>query len=227
MQYARTNQLDYGTDDDATVIDHAPHWSIRQAMPPLPPPRPVARPAVRAPLPAPARAQGVFYSHVEASAQQHLDTERVPALSMSEVMSPTWARLDRGWQRFAGPICGLVAGLILVVGYLAYSSAPGKASFAGAAHAPAPTTELAIREVPATSDDDLDDRTPEARTPEASPPEAAVAPPAPVAKRAPTITTVNRSAPSRRVSANKSSKRRPIRVDASSALGNLRPGHSF
>jgi len=234
MQHPRSNQLDY-VDDDATVIDAGPHWSMARVSrahlslvppsppSPLPPPRPrplqISAVAPRVPLPPPLRAPVAFYSYAEEAARQHLDTERVAPLPMSELESPWLGWLATAWQRFAAPACGLIAGLILVVGYLASSSQ-------GAAIATTAAPSTAIR-LPT----ELALQAPEPIEPVlAEPPPAAEVEPTLVAEPAAALAAhvpVKRSAPKKRVSTASRAKRGPIRIDASTPLGNLRPSRSF
>ncbi|MBL0214877.1 MAG: hypothetical protein IPQ07_13460 [Myxococcales bacterium] len=227
-------------DEAATEIDHAPHWSLHRAslqrmraeVPSRvsPPPVPVRMPPAlqvssvrRAPLPPPARP---FYSYAETAAAQHLDTERVAPLPMSS-LRPTWLEwLATSWTRFAAPACGAIAGLILVVGYLAYSSQRG----AGIATAAAPAgpivmpAEIAMM-APAPSEDAAEAI---AETPVEVPArEPTVSPISPVAK----VIAQTRRGGGKRVASIKrpsssSSKRRPIRLNDSTPLGDLRPSRS-
>jgi len=300
MQTHRSNLLDY-VEDDATEIDHGPHWSSRRVslgfMPPpvqrsaaplLPAPlplplrtgavgtpaigaplvaspaaspvaspaaspvaspaaSPVASPAasfvmrshavgapatgashvshpaiaMRAPLPPPLRAPTGFYSYAEDNArQQQLDTERVAPLSMSDLESPWLTHLHGAWQRFAAPALGMIAALILVVGYLAYSSQSGGNATSAAL---APTLTMPVVVAPIVTEDSFNLPV---DAPAASPriptvPEAAEAP----APRA----TSKRMSPKKRISTSSTSstaskgKRRPVRIDTSTPLGNLRP----
>jgi len=220
MQPPRSNQLDYDVEDDATVIDAGPHWSIQRAslarmprpQPPLPPP-PLRRPA--ATLPAPLRAPA-FYSYAEEAARQHLDTERVAPLAMSDLESPWIVRLAAAWQRFAAPACGLIAGLILVVGYLASSSPTG-----AIATAPAPTPAIILPVEAAASTALVEDVRTDA------PPVAAVATAEPVAAPPSRVPAKRVASKKRAIATASRSKRGPIRIDASTPLGNLRPSRSF
>lgn len=227
----KTTHSDYA-EDLATEIDHGPHWSLRRAAtvrpelaaaPLLPRAYQVSAvptvgravqvaPAVRiaavsyAPVRLPfyshaeqeAAQQPAFYSHAEA---QQLDTERVAPLPMSS-LRPDWMELlDRAWTRFAVPVVGMIAGLILVVGYLAYSSQAGNV-IAGAAAAVEATPIVMPAEVAVAVAE-----------------EAPVAE-APVAPREPTVTKVNAKP------MKKASKRRPVRLNDSTPLGDLRPSRS-
>ncbi len=220
-------------DDAATEIDHAPHWSFNRASlqrmradvpslassPTLPvrmPPAVQMSSVRRAPLPPPARP---FYSYAETQAAQHLDTERVAPLPMS-ALRPTWLEwLATSWTRFAAPACGAIAGLIFVVGYLAYSSQRG-AGIATAAATAGPIVmpaEIAMT-APAPSEDiDAPSEVP-AREP-------TVSPIAPVAKA---IAQTKRGGGKRIASTKRpsASKRRPIRLNDSTPLGDLRPSRS-
>lgn len=104
------------TDDEATVIDHGPHWSAR---PLTTLPRPVQKSSVQPTLPGPYQLPRTFYSYAEEQASLALDTECVAPLPMSS-LRPDWQIwLGAKWARYAVPFCGVVAGLILIVGYLA------------------------------------------------------------------------------------------------------------
>jgi hypothetical protein len=117
------------TDDEATMIDHGPHWSARP-MTALP--RPVQRssvqppvvnarvtPLVRDPVPGPYMLPRTFYSYAEDQASNALDTECVAPLPMSEIRPDWQIWLAATWTRYAVPFCGAVAGLVLIVSYLA------------------------------------------------------------------------------------------------------------
>jgi hypothetical protein len=205
MQSLRSNLLDY-VENDATEIDQGPHWSagrasIPRVIPPLP--RPVQVSAVRVPLPAPLRPPTAFYSYAEASAQRADITERVAPLPMSD-LAPWFTLLGQVWQRFAAPIVGGIAGLIFIVGYLAYSTSQPDAVESSATHAPAITMPVAISDEPIVED------APVARVPTV--PERVEAPAHAKVKHA---------------KKKSSAKRRPVRLDTSTALGNLRPSRSF
>jgi hypothetical protein len=235
----KTTHSDYA-DDLATEIEHGPHWSQRRAATvrpelaaaPLPPRLPRAyqvsavptagravqvAPAVRiaavshAPVRVPfyshaeqqVAQQPAFYSYAEAQNAQQLDTERVAPLPMSS-LRPDWMELlDRAWTRFAVPAVGMIAGLIFVVGYLAYSS-QGGAAVAGAAASSAEAAPIVMSTEVAAAE----------QAPVADAP--VVAPPAP---REPTVTKVNAKPPVKRAS----SKRRAVRINDSTPLGDLRP----
>ncbi len=223
MQHPRSNQLDYDVEDDATEIDAGPHWSIqRVSLATMPQPRPpLPRPPLRRPaatLPAPLRTPA-FYSYAEEAARQHLDTERVAPLPMSDLESPWIVRLAAAWQRFAAPACGLIAGLILVVGYLATSSQGGSIATAAA---PAPELVMPVA-ISVTAPDPVED----VRL-DAPPPSVASTTAAEPATAPPSRVPAKRVAPKKRVISTASrSKRRPIRFDTSTPLGNLRPSRSF
>lgn len=116
-------------DDEATVIEHGPHWSAR---PLTTLPRPVQRSSVqpmvtnvrsarlvRDPVPGPYMLPRTFYSYAEEQAALALDTECVTPLSEAE-LRPDWQIwLSARWARYAVPFCGAVAGLALVIAYLA------------------------------------------------------------------------------------------------------------
>ncbi len=228
----KTTHSDYA-EDLATEIDHGPHWSQRRAATvppelanaPLPPRLPRAyqvsavptagravqvAPAVRIAAVSYAPGRVPFYSHAEQAAQQpafysyaetqQLDTERVAPLPMSS-LRPDWMELlDRAWTRFAVPVVGMIAGLIFVVGYLAYSSQGGNV-IAGAAAAVEAAPIVMPAEVAVAAEAPIAD--------------------APVAPREPTVTKVNAKPP-----VKKASKRRPVRLNDSTPLGDLRPSRS-
>lgn len=141
------------TDDEATVIEHGPHWS---AAPMTTLPRPVQRSSVQAmPAPGPYMLPQIFYSHAEHEASLALDTECVAPLPMSS-LRPDWQLwIAAKWQRYAVPFCGAVAGLVLVLGYLALggerpaiaaSAAPSSSAIVMHVDAPAPTSrDAAVR----------------------------------------------------------------------------------
>lgn len=205
--HARSNPgaVDY-VENDETEVDGEPHWSIpRWAMvPPLPRPVQVSAAQRIVALPPPLRAPMTFYSYAEHSARRHDITERVAPLPMSELESPWGVGLATAWQRFAAPACGLIAALILVVGYLAYSSQ--SPSIATAA-APAPAIVMPV-EIAVTSDPIVE-------------PAAASA-----ASKVEIVPTVVMPVATKQT-AQKKTKRRPVRFDASTPLGNLRPSRSF
>lgn len=240
-------------DDEATQIDSAPHWSsVRQSLvgmkaapaktraqtvrpelaarvvPKRPPPLPVPPrlpPAVQrraitpaAPLPVVAATSYMlpFYSHAEAQPQYGVETERVDPLPMSSLRPDWYVSLAKLWSRYAAVACGAIAGLIFVVGYLAYAS-QNRAAIASAA-VPAPRIVMPVEVAVAEP----------------------VAEPAPLAVRAPTIPEpavtevadeaaiakpVKRQA-AKRVATKQASKRRPIHLNDSTPLGDLRPSRS-
>ncbi|CAN5834416.1 hypothetical protein BH11MYX3_BH11MYX3_46050 [soil metagenome] len=160
-------------DDAATELDRQPHWST-------------------APVPL------GFYSYSEDCAAQEVHTERVTPLSLR----PTWLeRLALVWPRLAAPACGAIAGLILVVGYLAYANQPGVAIAATAAPIAIHTETIAM--------------TVEAPVDEAPAREPTVSPISPVAK---IIAATKRPAKQ-----TKRVKRAPVRINDSTPLGDLRP----
>ena len=187
-------------------------------------PEPVA---VRAPLPPPQRP---FYSYAEECARQHLVTERVPRLP-APGLRRTWAELLEGaWSRFAAPACGLIAGLIFVVGYLAYSSQRG-AGIATSAASVAPIVMPA--EVAMASPAETDEIAPRVVAVDREPTVAAVNPPSEPTRRAKAVRAAPRSAsadelPARASVSRKASatKRRPIRLNDATPLGDLRPSRS-
>lgn len=237
----KTIPSDY-TEDLATEIEHGPHWSQRRAATvrpelaraPLPPRLPRAyqvsavptagravqvAPAVRiaavsyAPVRVPfyshaeqqAAQQPAFYSYAEAHDAQQLDTERVAPLPMSS-LRPDWMELlDRAWTKFAVPVVGMIAGLIFVVGYLAYSSQSGS-KVAGAAASAVDAAPIVMPAEVAVADE-----APVADVPVATP-----------VVREPTVTKVNAKPPVKRAS----SKRRPVRINDSTPLGDLRPSRA-
>ncbi|MFN0248997.1 MAG: hypothetical protein ACKV2T_19080 [Kofleriaceae bacterium] len=140
-------------DDEATVIDHGPHWSAR---PLTTLPRPVQRSAaqppvvnarvtslVRDPVPGPYLLPRTFYSHAEEQASRALDTECVAPLPMSE-LRPDWQIwFAAKWARYAVPFCGAAAGLLLIISYLLL----GGESRAVAAAATKPTSSAIVMRV--------------------------------------------------------------------------------
>ncbi len=104
------------TDDEATVIDNGPHWSARP-MTTLP--RPVQRSSARAISPGPYMLPQTFYSHAEEQSALALDTECVAPLPLSSIRPDWQIWLGSTWSRFAVPFCGAIAGLVLIIGYLA------------------------------------------------------------------------------------------------------------
>jgi hypothetical protein len=151
-----------------------------------------------------------FYSYAESQTQYGLDTERVVPLPMSS-LRPSWEELlVKAWQRFAVPACGMIAGLIFVVGYLAYSSQRGVA-IASSASPSAPIVMPAIA-MSAESPSEDESPAPAVRMPTVS---EVHANPAKTAKRV---------APTKRVAS--SGKRRPIRLNDATPLGDLRPSRS-
>lgn len=261
--------------DEATVVDHEPHWSslrsslgrmraqtvrpepARREMPApprlakgtVPPPLPPAvqgaaasltpivqrsaahvTPAVQRsaasitpigarPVVAPPAPMYMLPIYTPAESQYGLETERVAPLPMSS-LRPSWeSALANAWQRFAAPICGAIAGLIFIVGYLAYSSQGGHAIAASAAPV-APVvmpTEIAVA-MPVEN-------------PVIEEQAAVVAQPAvsPAAIAAPTVSVVHVEKPTKRIASSKrvaSSKRRPIRLNDSTPLGDLRPSRT-
>ena len=221
-------------DESATELDREPHWSSLRASlvrvraqtvrPEIPAPRlpPRLPPAVQrsaanltpnAPLPVADEPVYLlpFYSYAESQPQYGLETERVAPLPISS-LRPSWEELlVRTWERFAAPICGAIAGLIFVVGYLAYSSLSGAAIASSAAQI-APIVMPAEIAMTAPADD------------------APVVSPAALAE--PTVSEVHTAKPAnatrrpaKRV-ANTSNKRRPIRLNDFTPLGDLRPGRS-
>ncbi len=187
--------------------------STASALPPRLPPA-VQRSATTSTPPAPlpivetSNYMLPFYSYSESQTQYGLETERVAPLPMSDLRPDWYVTLAKLWSRFAAPACGAIAGLIFVVGYLAYASQNRGALAASAT--PAPRIVMPV--------------------------EVAVAAPAPEEVRAPTITTLavaDDDAPiakAKRPTAKRvvtkrlsSNKRRPIRLNDATPLGDLRP----
>lgn len=195
---------------------------------PKPPPLPRAQQInaadrIVAPTPAPvlppAAAPVAFYSFAEeqaalasptdghlassASNPWNVETARVDPLPYGSIR-PSWLdALDRFWSRFAAPSLGVIAGLILVIGYLAYSSqAAPIASAATSARPVAPavvmTAEIEEADAPA---------------------------PEPAAMRAPTVAQVNVAPPpvTAKPMRAKKAKRGPVRLNDATPLGDLRP----
>lgn len=189
--------------------------------PPLPPaiPRSAASVVPVAPRPiAPPRPVYMLPTTVTAEPQYGLETERVAPLPLSS-LRPSWeTTLVNVWQRFAAPICGAIAGLIFIVGYLAYSSQGGRAVAASAAPVAMPTDVAIVMPV-------------EAPAAEPAAMEEPVVSPAALAE--PTVSEVRVVRPAKatkRVSSSSkrvaSSKRRPIHLNDSTPLGDLRPSRS-
>lgn len=140
-------------DDEATVIEHGPHWSAR---PLTTLPRPVQRSSVQPivtnvrsarlvadPVPGPYMLPRTFYSYAEEQAALALDTECVRPLSEAE-LRPDWQIwLSAKWARFAVPVCGAVAGIILAFVYVALGGESG--AVAAAATKPAATSAIVMR----------------------------------------------------------------------------------
>lgn len=184
----------------------------------------------RAPLPPPTRPAVAFYSYAEQQASQDLDTERVAPLPMSSIR-PSWIdALDSLWQRFAAPICGAIAGLIFVVGYLAYSS-QHHAAIASAATGPMPLApEVAMIATPAAPTVTTIEAPAPLHEPEApanadpTSAAAAVRLSAPVRVQAPTVGRLN--VPSTPSLSKRTSHRAPVRLNDATPLGDLRPSRS-
>jgi len=177
----------------------------------------------RAPLPAPT----AFYSYAEEAARQHLDTERVAPLPMSDLEDP-WVNLHGAWQRYAAPALGLIAALIFVVGYLAYSSQANGGNATSAALAPTLTMPVVISPIDGDDSFNAPVEAPAAvpRTPTV--PELADATDAPAHRATKRTSAKKRVASSTSSTSSGSSsaskgKRRPVRLDTSTPLGNLRP----
>jgi hypothetical protein len=216
----RTCPSDYA-DERATEIDAGPHWSAPRPVPPRLPRAlqvsavPTAGRAVRvAPVTkiiaishAPVRVP--FYSFAEQQAAQETvasawsgETERVDPLPFG-ALKPAWiVWFDRMWPKLAAPALGMIAGLIFVVGYLAYSTQARPAAHAAAGSA-------MIDAAPIAMEVDL----------------PAPAPEVPLAMREPTVTAINAPAPAPAPRAKHASKKRgPIRINDATPLGDLRPG---
>jgi hypothetical protein len=194
---------------------------VAPTSPLVPPLRASARP-----LP-PAAAPVAFYSFAEEQAALALpqnpwaiDTERVEPLPYGSIR-PGWLDvLDRMWSRFAAPALGMIAGLILVVGYLAYSTqAAPVASAASSARpvAPAVVMTAEIEELaelappmPAVMTAEIEQAV--APAPELSP-----------AVREPTVARVNAAQPAVKPARVKKNRRAPVRINDATPLGDLRP----
>lgn len=173
--------------------------------------------AQRVVLPPPMRAPVAFYSYAEEAARRYDVTERVVPLPMSELESPWGVGLATAWQRFAAPACGLIAALILVVGYLAYSSQAGSVATAAA---PRPSIIMPV-EIAVSPEAAVQRAAEPAAEPEIEASVVAETVSAPV-------TATKRTAPIKRVGpASSKTRRRPVVIDASTPLGNLRPSRSF
>jgi hypothetical protein len=224
------------TDDEATVIDHGPHWSARP-MTTLP--RPVQKSSVQptAPVPGPYMLPTPFYSYAEEQASMALDTECVAPLPMSS-LRPDWQLwIAAKWTRYAVPFCGAAAGLILIIAYLALggenravaASAATPSAIVMHVDGPAPTSrDAAVRKAIAM-----------ARSGAAAAPtemvdiEEAATTGTIVAAEADEIEmdAVPMKRPAKHVvkhskRAKPSSKRGPIKLNAKTALGDLRVGRS-
>lgn len=241
------------TDDEATVIDHGPHWSAR---PLTTLPRPVQRSSVQPivgiprparlvadPVPGPYMLPRAFYSYAEEQAAAALDTECVAPLPMSE-LRPDWQIWLAGtWARFAVPFCGLAAGLILIIGYLAMggenraiaaSASPARSAIVMRVDGPPPSNrDAAVRHAiaMARSGAAVPSETPMVEIEEAATTGTIVAadadeiemdavPMQRPAKHAAKHGKRAKSAPSM------SGKRGPIKVNAQTALGDLRVGRA-
>ena len=217
-------------DEAATEIDREPHWSSLRAslvrvraqtvrpevpVPPRLPPtvqRSAASVTPIAPLPVVAPLLP-FYSYAESQPQYGLDTELVAPLPMSS-LRPSWEELlVNTWQRFAAPICGAIAGLIFVVGFLAYSSQRG-AAIASSATPIAPIVMPAEIAMTAPIDEPVV---------------------SPAALAEPTVAEVHTAKPAKSPAAQRvaptkrlasSGKRRPVRINDATPLGDLRPSRT-
>jgi len=230
MRNLTPRHADY-TDAGATEIEHGPHWSQLPRVAPRPeiaaapvPPRlprahqvnaadrivaPTPQAGVPAVLPL-AAAPVAFYSFAEEqaalAAQQPAcpwagDTERVAPLPYDSIR-PSWIdALDRMWTRFAAPALGMIAGLILVVGYLAYSSQAAPVTSAASAARPVapPVVMTAELDEPAAP--------------------ALVEP----AVREPTASVIDVPAAAPKAARAKKTKRAPVRINDATPLGDLRP----
>lgn len=179
--------------------------------------------SMRAPLPPPLRAPTAFYSYAEDAARRHLDTERVAPLPMSDLEDPWVTHLHGTWQRFAGPALGMIAALILVVGYLAYSSQSGGGTATSTALGATLTMPVVV--APIVTEDSFNVP---ADPPAAEPRAPTVPAAAETADVPPQRSTAKRMSSKKRISSSSSTaskgKRRPIRFDTSTPLGSLRPG---
>ena len=143
--------------DEPTMIEDGPHWSARPLMA-LPRAVPVSnvRVAVPPPVPSPRRlppppvviaaTRVPFYSYAEEQASGALDTECVAPLPMYDDSTPSlrpdWQLwIAARWKQLAVPACGVVAGLILVVGYLALGG--NRQAVAASARATTPVVHTA------------------------------------------------------------------------------------
>jgi hypothetical protein len=97
----------------------------------------------------------VFYSHAEEQSALALDTECVAPLPMSS-LRPDWQLwIAATCTRYAVPLCGAVAGLILIISYLALggerravaaAAAPASSAIVMRVDGPAPTKrDAAVR----------------------------------------------------------------------------------
>ncbi len=224
------------TDDEATQIDHGPHWSAR---PLTTLPRPVqkssAQPIVR-PAAEPYVLPRTFYSYAEEQSALALDTECVAPLPMSE-LRPDWQIwLSATWARYAVPFCGAVAGLILAISYLAL----GGENRAVAAAATTTSSAVVMRvDGPAPTDRDAAVRhaIAMARSGAAAPTEMVdieeAATTGTIVAAEPDeieMDAVPMQRPAKHVAKKRakpaSTKRGPIKVNAKTALGDLRVGRA-
>ncbi len=244
------------TDDEATVIDNGPHWSARP-MTTLPPPvqrssvraaRPAIQPMlvnarvtplVRDPVPGPYMLPRAFYSFAEEQSAAALDTECVAPLPLTEIRPDWQIWLAAKWSRFAVPFCGAVAGLALVIGYLALggetravaAAATSSSAIVMRVDGPAPTNrDAAVRNAitMARSGAAVPAETPMVDIEEAATTGTIVA----AAHDEIEMDAVPMQRPAKHVvKATKrakpaSTKRGPIKLNANTALGDLRVGRS-
>lgn len=222
------------TDDEATVIDNQPHWSSVRALP-----RPVQKSAA---LPAPYMLPQTFYSFAEEQSSNALDTECVEPLPLSSIR-PDWQLwLAAKWARYAVPFCGAVAGLVLVIGYVALggearavaaSASSARSAVVMKVDGPAPTDrDAAVRgaiQMARTMRSDTANlvevgEAATAGTVVAAEPDEAVD--AEEIEMAPTQMVRPAKAKRVRVAKPASTKRGPIKLNASTALGDLRVSRS-
>ncbi len=134
-----------------------------------------------------------------------LDTARVDPLPFGSIR-PGWLdALDRMWSKYAAPALGVIAGLILVVGYLAYSTQAAPIASAASASRPVAPPVVMTAEIEAPAQD-----------------LPATVQELPAAVQAPTVTQVN-VAPVAKPARVKKAKRGPVHINDATPLGDLRP----
>jgi hypothetical protein len=239
------------TDDEATVIDTGPHWSARplttlprpvqrsSAHPPLASVRPAR--LVQDPVPGPYMLPRTFYSFAEERSAAALDTECVAPLPMSEIRPDWQIWLAATWARFAVPLCGAAAGLILIISYLALG---GETRGVAAAATTTSTSAIVMRvdgPAPTNRDAAVRNAIAMARSGAAVPTETAMVD----IEEAATTGTIVAAAPDEiemdavpmqrpakhvvkhaKRAKPSASKRGPIKLNASTALGDLRVSRS-